>query len=356
MKFKEVNQAADQCVKCGLCLPVCPTYQLYQHEAESPRGRLALAQGLATGQLQWNKSSQQYLEHCIYCLKCQTICPSQVDYQTIIDTTKAQFSPTYYKKYFLQFITTPAILRFALKIAPFIIKRPKLIAQFETKNKLIIKNPQSQKKIGLFIGCISQFSDFKALQATCSILNLLNYQVIIPKQQGCCGAIFQHNGFPQKTADLAKKNQSAFKDCDTILTIATGCQRTLKESFINKEVMDAAVFIGKLTWSFKLKNKKIKVAVHRPCSEQTPSQILPRLKHIESIELTTTQCCGAGGMHLLTEPKQSQQLIQPLIKEIQSLNLDYIVTTNSGCRLNLASHSNLPVKHPIEILFELIQF
>ena len=42
---------ADKCVKCALCLPHCPTYRESLDEGESPRGRIALMQGFATGAL-----------------------------------------------------------------------------------------------------------------------------------------------------------------------------------------------------------------------------------------------------------------------------------------------------------------
>lgn len=362
MTLYSLSKEADQCVKCGLCLPVCPTYQLYKNEAESPRGRIAIIQNLATEQLKWDKTSQTYLAHCVYCLQCENICPSNVAYEKLIDTTKSHFSSSYIKQIILKLLINPFIFRSFLSLSRFSthLKLPQpihllqLASQIPHLKPFIFsqKNRIKSEKIGLFIGCISQFSDFKALQATISILNQLGYEVIIPQQQGCCGAIFQHMGLAKKTTYLIQKNQHAFKDCDIILTIATGCQKSLTQQ-LNQKVIDAAVFIGLQDWNFKLKTESFKVALHHPCSEQEPNHILSRLPNITVFPLSQ-QCCGAGGIHLITEPKQTQQLRQPLIQQIKAFNVDRVITTNSGCRLNLGCEQDLMIQHPIEFLSDLI--
>ena len=83
---------ADRCVKCGLCLPQCPTYSLTSNENESPRGRIALIQGWLTGQLSATNTLTNHLDQCLLCRRCERVCPSQVPYGEIMDQSKALLS------------------------------------------------------------------------------------------------------------------------------------------------------------------------------------------------------------------------------------------------------------------------
>src|SRR6185312_5738352 len=80
---------ADQCVKCGLCLPVCPTYRLAGNEAESPRGRIAFAQALAIGQLGATATLTRHLDQCLACTSCERVCPSHVRYAELLVATRS---------------------------------------------------------------------------------------------------------------------------------------------------------------------------------------------------------------------------------------------------------------------------
>ena len=86
---QQIIQASDECVMCGLCLPYCPTYNIAHVEAESPRGRIALVRALCEGNLEADKALQQHLNHCLSCMKCEQVCPANVDYEKIIDAGRA---------------------------------------------------------------------------------------------------------------------------------------------------------------------------------------------------------------------------------------------------------------------------
>ena len=88
-----IAELADQCVQCGLCLPVCPTYALDQNEAESPRGRIAIASALARGLAEPTAELREHLDHCLGCLDCETVCPSKVQYGELLIETRAMLGP-----------------------------------------------------------------------------------------------------------------------------------------------------------------------------------------------------------------------------------------------------------------------
>lgn len=90
-----IAQQADQCVKCGLCLPHCPTYQLTHHEGHSPRGRIVLMGAIATGQATADATAQDYLDHCLACGACEAVCPAKVQYGAMLSATREVLSLPY---------------------------------------------------------------------------------------------------------------------------------------------------------------------------------------------------------------------------------------------------------------------
>ncbi len=75
---------ADVCVQCGLCLPVCPTYQVEAIEAESARGRIAMARALVLGTVAATEAGEDHLDHCLACRNCEEVCPSGVEYGALL--------------------------------------------------------------------------------------------------------------------------------------------------------------------------------------------------------------------------------------------------------------------------------
>ena len=367
MRLDDLIQATDQCVKCGLCLPVCPTYQLNRQEGASPRGRIALAQGLATHQLKWDKKLAKNIDGCLYCAACETICPSNVQYYQIIDQIKADYQPFRMKNWLLAiWITHPLYLKIGLKLGQILSachwRYPAYLFQLL---KQITANQQpvgakfeakisKKERIALFMGCISQEADKSALKKAQYILELMGYQVDIPIQQRCCGAIHRHAGMSNKADQFIQKNAQILTNYDFILTIASGCQRELKSQLNHLPIFDAVDFISEQKWSFSLKAESKTIILHQPCSQKTSGKIWPRLPQIKVIPLTNQQCCGAGGLHLITQNQQSRQLCKKINQAIEQFQADYVVTSNTGCKLNLGIETLLPIKHPIELLYELI--
>src|SRR5712675_3239316 len=84
------REIIDQCVHCGFCLPVCPTYALWNEEMDSPRGRIYLMKLAADGQAGMNSQWVGHFDTCLGCMACMTACPSGVDYGKLIEATRAQ--------------------------------------------------------------------------------------------------------------------------------------------------------------------------------------------------------------------------------------------------------------------------
>src|ERR1700738_3551782 len=113
------REIIDQCVHCGFCLPVCPTYALWNEEMDSPRGRIYLMKLAADGQASINSSWVGHFDTCLGCMACMTACPSGVDYGKLIEATRAQIernaerSPDErrHRRFLLETFTRPARLK-----------------------------------------------------------------------------------------------------------------------------------------------------------------------------------------------------------------------------------------------------
>src|SRR5690606_25054899 len=241
----EIDDLASQCVKCGLCLPHCPTYTLTENENESPRGRIALMQAIAKEELPYAKSVDSHLDNCLACRTCERVCPAHVQYGELI--TKTRHLTTTSPKIQHQYATSiPLKAKFLSRIASNS-KQTRLLGQIlrlveiskiRTLSKKVgltklmglqslddlLPNVPSQKpfkafyptngsskgKVGLFKGCISTWSDRKTLEASIFVLNKLGFDVVMPQNQGCCGAMALHHGDFAKSSSLAKSNLNAF--------------------------------------------------------------------------------------------------------------------------------------------------
>lgn len=401
----ELNQKlsllADQCVKCGMCLPGCPTYQISKNENESPRGRIALMQGIMQGDLQLTGKVKDHLDHCVSCLSCEKICPSTVQYETLIDGireyTVTQQNNTSAAK-LISFLISPAIqsslfmlLRFyqlsgiqtllrksgLLKLIGLHTKEqllPKLSARLDLKphypTELNALDPNTLNTVALFSGCMGNLFEQKAIQSSIQVLNTLGYNVAVPEQV-CCGALHQHSGFRSQADELAEKNRQSFlvnKNYAAILFTASGCgaqlKTTLKESSV--PVTSVMQFIQQHTKNVPLKLNTIEqqnVAVHQPCSLKNilgeDAAVIQLLNSIPGLTISEldSQCCGAAGKNMLTQANLANQIRQPLLEQIQQASPDAVVSSNIGCALHLMAGLNIdnrlneiPLLHPIELL------
>ena len=240
---------ADRCVKCGLCLPQCPTYALTANENESPRGRIALIQGWLTGELSPTGTLTQHLDQCLLCRRCERVCPSMVPYGEIMDQSKVLLTEKTKPRFSLQaFITNRSLklllnknfsaafistLRFLQKTGMVALTRktgllkifglqrltsylPKLDKPVKTKNFYPATNT-IKGNISLFTGCLSKQLDPATVNASIKLLNRLGYGVYVPEQQVCCGALHLHEGKKQQAVTFANININTFnqqKDID----------------------------------------------------------------------------------------------------------------------------------------------
>lgn len=391
--LEKLSRNADQCVKCGLCLPHCPTYRVQQDEAESPRGRIALIQGLAEDKLKESPRLAAHLASCLECRACEAACPSLVQFGSLMDdaralrvrrlrpwarslrwawleslssdwgTSAAAWASKIYRSVGLGHLVgrmSPppgswlrAYHRMAMQL-----DQPKEARETLTANKAMVSD------LALFIGCVAQAAQPGLATAVCQVLERLGYPVRVPDNQRCCGAMHRHSGFPDDADQLAAHNAAIFAG-HRILATASACAAELRAQRDLERTEEICRFLTGLEWpqDAQLRSLGARVAVHEPCSHRNilrdgsaAYDLLRRIPDIEVVALEDNDfCCGAAGTYLLDNPALSATLLAPKIEHLKRLNTQILVTTNTGCSLHLTAGAReaglaLEVLHPVELI------
>jgi glycolate oxidase iron-sulfur subunit len=384
---RRLVQLADQCVKCGLCLPHCPTYFLDASEAESPRGRIALARGLADGSLIVDPSIQEHLDHCLGCLSCQAVCPSDVRYGELIVETRALLGPSPRRpRALLAAFKHPRLLH-VLRALGNAVGAPRWAAPLAHRlfaqdspwraaaetlpppdPPLALSIPVSdvtkRGRVALFPGCIGSVYDAQALDAAEYLLRSADFQVTrLPAF--CCGALDAHGG----NLDAAQRQAVRVREAlfaagvDILLTATPGCLGTLRAAAPETRCVDALAFLAEHADALRFKPLAQRVALHIPCTQANVAgaadavrKLLARIPGIDLAPLPLQpRCCGAAGSHMLEYPARAAELRRAKLDQAEALRPDRLVSGNIGCRLHLAAgwrergHTDA-VEHPLVLL------
>jgi len=281
----------DDCVHCGFCLPACPTYVLWGEEMDSPRGRIYMIKKAADGEAPLDKRFQLHMDNCLGCMACITACPSGVEYNKLIEPTRAQIerntsrslADRLFRK--LIFATFPHPRRLRLLTRPMRIYQrsglrtlvrasgilkllPSRLAAMEallpdvprqspitneplplwhaaTPNPAATPKPAKNQKgkksrkqkdqppqtVGMLTGCVQQIFFPHVNAATARVLAAEGCRVVIPPGQPCCGALMLHSGLDAQARTLARQMIAAFEAAgvDTVVINSAGCGSTMME-------------------------------------------------------------------------------------------------------------------------------
>lgn len=391
---------ADQCVQCGLCLPVCPTYALDGNETESPRGRIAIAAALARSQVDPSPELRQPLDHCLGCLSCQRVCPAGVQYEELLVETRGLLGPAPRRPgWLLEVVKRPGLSRWLQRLARWIgmLKwlgrlspgekhRPWRVALSllsathrqspeadKARSKLVQPHPgpplpsRGGSEIGIvaiFPGCVASVHDADAGRAAETLLAAAGYRVT-RMPAFCCGALDLHDGVPRDAQAAAMRVRQAWMNvsADHLVTITPGCLSTLRQALPNMRVDDPYRLLAEQIDRLQFRPLPAKMALHVPCtqanvarSEAALMQLLQRIPQLELKRLSTPPyCCGAAGSHVLQFPERAAQLRESLLTQVERLDVQWLLSSNIGCRLHLAAGlderaSALPTMHPLTLL------
>lgn len=391
---------ADKCVKCALCLPHCPTYKLAKDEGESPRGRIALMQGMATGALQLTPGLAAHLDQCLACRACEAVCPAEVPYGKLIDAGRAELRRRGHRepwlvRHFTSHMRRPwrrrllqramvfgdrtGLTRLAERIGPALLKRmlrympavPKPPRHWEES---YAPRKARDEKVSLFLGCVADMVQPQVTASAIAVLNAIGIEVLIPRTQVCCGALDQHAGRPEQAAALARANVAAFSGDTPVLGTASGCTASLVEyekvagpgaqAFaVRVEDLSAWLARDKIVPQIDFKPWNALALVQAPCTQRNVLKtekagfellrLIPDLK-VKAIP-ASMGCCGAAGSYMLTEPEKADALADAYAAYIEQQKAQVLITSNVGCAMHLRAALarrgvRIAVLHPIELL------
>lgn len=380
-------QEADRCVKCGLCLPHCPTYQLYRDEAESPRGRISLIQAVASGALEADQRLMAHLDHCLLCRRCEGACPSDVRYGSLLDMARSDF-PRSIPKWLPDQLSQSSNHGVRLRIGSFLGRMGvnRLMLAGVTRKLLDVAKSsdaawrplslypalsETRGKVALFTGCVGPAFDRVALESSIRLLTMLGFVVSVPPAQSCCGGAHAHAGYRDEANELEKRNLAAFngKGFDAIVTASSGCGIQLMDhGAFDAPVYEISAFLQeKADFSnLDIGSVQHRIAVHSPCTlhaMKQQKQMFALLEALPGIELSTISgsgCCGGAGLNMIVQSEQAVQIARPLMNELSASGADTLLTTNVGCAMHMRERIAdaglaVTVMHPVELIAEYLE-
>ncbi|CAN5234862.1 heterodisulfide reductase-related iron-sulfur binding cluster [soil metagenome] len=407
----------DDCVHCGFCLPTCPTYVLFGEEMDSPRGRIYLMnKGLTEEPM--NDTMVRHWDLCLGCMACVTACPSGVQYDKLIEATRAQIERRYerraddkaFREMIFQIFPYRGRLRLAagplrlyqrfglgdkLKKAGIMSRLP---ARMRAMEALMPKLGKEQKipehtsptgerrrRVGVLTGCVQQVFFSQVNSATVRVLAAEGCEVVAPKSQGCCGALSTHAGREEESLNFARKTIDTFEreNLDNVIVNAAGCGSTMKEyayllrddpeyaeraKKFSAKVKDGSEFLQEIGTVAERHPLPVAAAYHDACHlahaqgvRQQPRKTLKQIPGMEVKEITEAEvCCGSAGIYNMVEPEPAAELGERKAKNVLKTGARMIVTSNPGCMLQIQASlkkmgHDMPMAHPAEVLDALIR-
>jgi glycolate oxidase iron-sulfur subunit len=396
------------CVHCGFCTATCPTYLLLGDELDSPRGRIYLVKDMLENGKPANADVVKHLDRCLSCLSCMTTCPSGVHYMHLIDHARAHIEDTYRRPWHdrllrgvLAFVL-PYPDRFRLALAgafygrlakPALERLPVVGGRLGAMLSLAPASvpPRShmapgqvypapggrRKRVAILTGCAQPVLKPSINDAALRLLNRLGVEVVLPKGEGCCGALVHHMGKEHDGHVFAKANIDAWtaeiegEGLDAIIITASGCGTTIKDyghmlrddaayaakaARVSALAVDVTEFLSTMDMPERPAGGLI-VAYHSACSMQHGQKITDAPKKLLKAAGFAVKdvpeghiCCGSAGVYNILQPEIAGQLRARKVKNIERTRPDLIATGNIGCMTQIGKGTGLPIVHTVELL------
>ncbi|MBZ5516974.1 MAG: (Fe-S)-binding protein [Acidobacteriia bacterium] len=402
----------SRCIRCGLCLNSCPTYRELGVEMDSPRGRIYQMIQVERGRLPLGESFVRHIDLCLDCRACETACPSGVEYGRLVEAARGQIE-TYYQRppfsrllrrlFYEELLPHPRRLEWAgrllrfyqrsgleraalasgvLKLFPGRLAEVARLAPrmekpffYERLGTVVPAVGKRRYRVGFLAGCMANLCFARLHDATIRVLAQNGCDVVIPEDQGCCGALHVHAGMREKARELAKRNMRTFlaDGLDAIISNAAGCGSTLKEYPLLFEkagqefyepakafsalLKDATEFLAGIDFNRDFAIMKVRATYQDPCHlghaqriRSAPRKLLAAIPGLELVELKEADvCCGSAGVYNVVHNELAERLLAGKMLRIEETGADLILTANPGCFLFISNDFN-------EILFNAAGF
>lgn len=394
---EDVPSMADlqNCIHCGFCLPVCPTYIATGQELESPRGRLHLMRAVTEGRAEATDQLLSHLDLCLQCRACETACPSSVPYGRIMEdaraatmargVTKRPLAWSLRELLLRQVVARPRVLEALFTLGRAYTRSglqarirgswaraiPAPLRALEAQAPVLDAAPYRHRgvlaateaphaRVALLTGCVHGGLYPGVHEATVSVLARLGCEVVAPAEQVCCGALHSHAGDAEAARDLARRNIAAFEAAgvDAVIVNAAGCGAAMKEygrllrndpvwaeraeAFAAK-VRDVLEYVATLPFTDGLGEVDLDVTIQDACHlahaqriREAPRTLLRAIPGLRLRELATPdRCCGAAGLYSLVQPTMSRAVLEAKMEDIEASGAAVVATANPGCTMQI---------------------
>jgi len=374
-----IRELTADCVHCGFCLPTCPTYVLWSEEMDSPRGRIHLMDARIDGTISLNATVTAHFDRCLGCMACVSACPSGVQYDRLIESTRAAVESEYRRPRSERLVRSllfatlpyPRRLRWALRLAPLgrVLPLPRrfrpLVEQaprWRSAERIPALAPatgERRGRVGVLTGCVQSvvFGDVNA--ATARVLATAGYEVSAPRQ-GCCGALSAHAGRSEEADRFAERVRADFAGVDSIVVNAAGCGSHLKDREFPALDVTEALAEAELP---ELHPLELTVAYQDSChlrhAQRLPAAWLPVLERIPGLRVIEPAeqdlCCGSAGIYNVVQPEAARDLGDRKAANVLATGAQAYASANPGCLVQVSQalrrvKQPLPALHPIELV------
>ncbi len=387
-----------RCVRCGFCNATCPTQVLLGDERDSPRGRIYLIKDMLENQRAPTAETVTHIDRCLSCLACVSTCPSGVNYTRLIDHARVYIEQRYdrplidrARRRFLawvmpnptRFRLAMGLARLAKPFAPLFGKGPLRAMLALTSWRSARRAPSAEvypspkpprARVALLQGCAEPALRPEIRAATLRLLNRMGVEVVLARDEVCCGSLSHHMGFEEDALAAARRNVdiwSAQRDLDAIVVTVSGCGTTIKDygwmlrndpvyaeraATVSAKALDVSELIGRYGLPEISNPQALTVAYHSACSLQHGQQIKDLPAHLlEKAGFTVRRpaeahlCCGSAGTYNILQPQIAGQLRDRKLANLDHLAPDVIAAGNIGCLIQL-NRKEIPVIHTVQLL------
>ena len=402
------RELVDDCVHCGFCLPTCPTYQLWGEEMDSPRGRIYLMGAGLDGE-PLDDAMVRHFDQCLGCMACVTACPSGVQYDRLIEATRAQVErrhPRTRRERLLRaavfnLFPYPRRLRAMrpmlrayqraglknvaqrLRLPPTLAAMEQLLPPLTEVAEIAEVTPavgERRARVGMLLGCVQREFFGNVNAATARVLSAEGCEVVAPRVQGCCGALSLHMGREDEAVAFAKRLVATFEALavDAVVVNAAGCGSSMKDygwvlrdepgwpersAAFSAKVRDVSEWLLELGPVAPRHPVETTVAYHDACHlahaqgvRQQPRALLSAIPGLQLREIPERDiCCGSAGVYNLLQPEAARELGARKAANVVATGADAVVTANPGCLMQIktaleAQGRSLPLLHTVEVL------
>lgn len=405
----EAESILRNCVHCGFCTATCPTYVTLGNELDSPRGRIYLIKDMLENDRPADEKITKHIDRCLSCLSCMTTCPSGVHYMHLVDHARVHIEKTYRRPFMSRLMrgvlanVLPYPIRFRTAIGFSILGKPftgimdkfgplkpmaamlrlapfsAIEAKLHTMPGTFKPDDDRNGRVAILTGCAQPALDDGINKATIQLLNLIGKEVVLPKDEACCGSLVHHmgredqaHGFAKHMIDVWSREMEEDGGLEAIIITTSGCGTTIKDyghmlrndpvyaekaKAVSEIAMDVTEYLITQDLPEASVPEGITIAYHSACSLQHGQKIKnPPKDLLKSAGFNVKEpaeghlCCGSAGTYNILQPEIAGQLRERKVANIEKTQPDFVAAGNIGCLTQIGSGTKIPTIHTIKLL------